>query len=83
MSRDPVPGSVMEVVYYRGSPSGLDPILKSIKATLLFIIFIVVFSFEVFAKVREIVGAYSLLFVVSWLAYLAWVWVGCRVFSTP
>ena len=78
MNRPDVPPPVDEVVYFRGSPSGTAPILSTIKATLIFFTVIFVLSFEVFAKLRDVLGAYSLLIVVAWLAHVAWVWWGWK-----
>ena len=78
MDPKPVPPPVNEVVYFSGSPAGIEPIIQTVKATAIFIAVVVIFSFNIFEKVREIVGPYALLVVLVWIAYLVYVWCGWK-----
>jgi membrane protein YdbS with pleckstrin-like domain len=80
MPSENIPSARDEIVYYKGQASGIGPILKTIKATVVLALVIYVLSLRFFHSLLNDISAY-LIYVwagifLSWIAYIAWAWWG-------
>lgn len=80
MTTQSVPKTSIETVFYRGKRSGLDPIIKTIKATLIVALVIYAFGHEAMVEVRqqlkENVTYVWLAILGVWGCYVGWTWWG-------